>query len=205
MENRETSSTVINNPQSQLKWLEIAEYSALGASVLGSGLAWFFEQILWAATPITLGLFLNTINRKIFEEKIQKQTNNEVEELRIDMNSVFQQLDSLPKTITEQTLESSQNQSNFEYNTITKEDWEAINIKFSDIEEELQLLKKLATDLQQNQEDNLQSTNNTSMPNEIEQLQTQITRLQELNRDIVRPYFIRLIRAVKQLEKTIKY
>ncbi|MDJ0519411.1 MAG: hypothetical protein QNJ74_25200 [Trichodesmium sp. MO_231.B1] len=205
MENRETSSRVLNNPRSQLNWLEIGEYSALGASVLGSGLAWFFEQILWAATPITLGLFLNTINRKIFEEKIQKQTNNEVEELRIDMNSVFQQLDSLPKTITEQTLESSQNQSNFEYNTITKEDWEAINIKFSDIEEELQLLKKLATDLQQNQGDNLQSINNTSMPNEIEKLQAQITRLQELNRDIVRPYFIRLIRAFKQLEKTIKY
>ncbi|MGD1704482.1 hypothetical protein [Dapis sp. BLCC M229] len=204
MENRETSSTVLNNPRSQLNWLEIAEYSALGASVVGSGLAWFSKQFMFAATPITLGLFLNTINRKIFEEKIQKQTNNEVEELRIDMNSVFQQLDSLPKTITEQTLESSQNQSNFEYNTITKEDWEAINIKFSDIEEELQLLKKLATDLQQNQGDNLQSTNNTSMPNEIEQLQAQITRLQELNRDIVRPYFIRLIRAFKQLEKTIK-
>ena len=205
MENRETSSRVLNNPRSQLKWLEIVEYSALGASVFGSGLAWWFKQILFAATPITLALFLNTINRKIFEEKIQKQSNNEVEELRIDMNSVFQQLDALEKTITEQTLESSQNQSNFEYNTITKEDWEAINIKFSDIEEELQLLKKLATDLQQNQGDNLQSINNTSMPNEIEKLQAQITRLQELNRDIVRPYFIRLIRAFKQLEKTIKY
>ncbi len=204
MENRETSSTVLNNPQSQLKWLEIAEYSALGASVFGSGFAWLFEQILFAATPITLALFLNTINRKIFEKKIQKTTNNEVEELRIDINSVFEQLDAVEKKFTEQTPELSQNQSSFEYNTITKEDWEAINIKFSDIEEELQSLKDLATDLQQNLGDNLQSTNKTSMPNEIEQLQTQITRLQELNRDIVRPYFIRLIRAVKQLEKTIK-
>ncbi|MGD1808555.1 hypothetical protein ACP6PL_24395 [Dapis sp. BLCC M126] len=204
MENRETSSKVLNNPRSQLNWLEIAEYSALGASVFGSGLAWLFEQILWAATPITLGLFLNTINRKIFEEKIQKQTNNEVEELRIDMNSVFEQLDALPKAIIEQTAELSQNQSSFEYNTITKEDWEAINIKFSDIEEELQSLKNLATDLQPNQGDNLESTNNTSISNQIEELQAQITRLQELNRDIVRPYFISLIRAVKQLKKTTK-
>ncbi len=209
MENQEKSSTVLNNPQNQLKWLEIAEYSALGASVFGSVLAWLFEQILFAATPITLALFLNTINRKTFEEKIQKKTNNEVEELRIDMNSVFQNLDILATRITEQTPESpinsSQNESSFEYSTITKEDWEAINIKFSDIEEELQLLKDVAADLQQNQGDNLQSKNNTSMPNEIEKLQAQITKLQELNRDIVRPYFIRLIRAVKQLEKTTKY
>ncbi len=208
MENRETSLTVLNNPQSQFKWLEIAEYSALGASVFGSGLAWFFEQILFAATPITLALFLNTINRKIFEGKIQKQTNNEVEELRIDMNSVFENLNELPKTITEETQESSinssQNQSSFEYNTITKEDWEAINIKFSDIDEELQSLKDLATDLQQKQGDIIQSQNNTLIANEIEQLQVKITILEELNRDIVRPYFIRLIRAVKQLEKTTK-
>ncbi|MEM1172647.1 MAG: hypothetical protein AAGJ08_27125 [Cyanobacteria bacterium P01_H01_bin.35] len=208
MEKRETSSTVLNNPQNQLKRLEIAEYIALFASGFGSVLAWLFEQILWAATPITLALFLNTINRKIFEQKIQKQTKQEHEELRIDMNSVVEQLDELAKTITEQTPESSQNlyqnKSSLEYNTITKEDWEAINIKFSDIEEELQSLKDSATNLQQNQEDNLQSTNNTLMPNEIEQLQAKITRLQELNRDIVRPYFIRLIRAVKKLEKTTK-
>jgi len=204
MENRETPSTLLNDPQNQLNRLEIAEYSALGASVFGSGLAWLFEQILWAATPITLALFLNTINRKIFEEKIQKQNNNEVEELRMDINSVFHHLDAQGNTIIEKTPESSPNQLSFEYSTITKEDWEAINIKFSDIEEELQSLKDLATDLQQNLEDNLQSKDNTLMPNEIEQLQTQITKLQELNRDIVRPYFIRLIRAVKQLQNTRK-
>ncbi|NEQ38400.1 MAG: hypothetical protein F6K40_19875 [Okeania sp. SIO3I5] len=204
MENKETPSTILNNPQNQLKRLEIAEYIALGASVFGSGVAWLFEQILWAATPITLALFLNTINRKILEEKIQKQTNNKVEELRMEINSVFQHLDAQGNTITELTPDLSQNQSNFEYNTITKEDWETINIKFSDIEEELQSLKDLATDLQQNLEDNLQSKHNTSMPNEIEQLQAQITKLQELNQDIVRPYFIRLIRAVKQLQNTRK-
>ncbi|MGD1715089.1 hypothetical protein [Dapis sp. BLCC M172] len=204
MENRETSSTILNNSQSQFKKLEIAEYIALLVSFVGSGLAWLFEQFMFAATPITLALFLNTINRKIFEEKIQKESNNEVEELKMNMNSVFEQLDALPKTITEQTPESYQNKSSLEYNTITKEDWEAINIKFSNIEEELQSLKDIATNLQQNKGDNLQSINNTSMLNEIEQLQTQITRLQELNRDIVRPYFIRLIRAVKQLDKTTK-
>ena len=208
METKETSSTVLNNPQGQFKWLEIAEYSALGISVFGSGLMLFFEQILFAATPITLALFLNIINRKMFEEKIQKKINNEVQELRIEMNSVFHNIDTRPKTITEETPElfinSSQNQFNFEYSTITKEDWEAISIKFSDIEEELQLLKDLATDLQQNLGDDSSSTNNTLILNEIEKLQAQITKLQELNRDIVRPYFIRLIRAVKQLQNTRK-
>jgi uncharacterized membrane protein (DUF106 family) len=208
MENQETSSTVLRHPQNQLKWLEIAEYSAFGAAVFGSGLTLLFEQILFVTTPIILALFLNIINRKIFEEKIQVHIKNEVQELTIEMTSVSQHLDKLPKTMTEQTPELSINSplnlDNFEYNIITKEDWETINIKFSDIEEELQLLKDSTTDLQKNLRYNLQSTKNISMANKIEQLQAQITKLQELNRDIVRPYFIRLIRAIKQLQNTKK-
>ena len=68
MENQETSSTVLRHPQNQLKWLEIAEYSAFGAAVFGSGLTLLFEQILFVTTPIILALFLNIINRKIFAE-----------------------------------------------------------------------------------------------------------------------------------------
>ncbi|MDT9339777.1 hypothetical protein VV11_010015 [Trichodesmium erythraeum 21-75] len=60
MENKETLSRTLNNSKSQLKWLEIAEYSALGTSIL----TLFFEQILFAATSIILALFLNIINRK---------------------------------------------------------------------------------------------------------------------------------------------
>lgn len=211
MENREAPSTAWNHPQSQNDWLEIAEYTALGSAVIGSGFAWFLEQVLFAATPITLALALNIVNRKRFEEKIEKRINNQVEDLRMEVNSVFEQLEALPTAINEPTsifaLNSSNNQSNlptlaenFEYNTITKEDWETINIKFSDLDEELQSLKDLTTDLQQRLLHSLQSTNNTFQPSEIERLQQQITKLQELNRDVVKPYFIRLIRAVKQLQ-----
>lgn len=212
MENMEASSTGLNHPQNQHNWLQIAEYTALGGSVLGSGLAWFFEQVLFAATPITLALALNIFNRKQFEQKIYKRTDNEVENLKMQINSVFHHLEALPATMTESdsilTPNSSNNLSdfpvvteNFAYNTITKEDWETINIKFSDIDEELQSLKDLTTDLQQRLVDNLQSTNSSHVQTEIDELQQQVTRLQELNRDVVKPYFIRLIRAVKQLQK----
>ena len=240
MEDTETSSTVSNNPQNQPHWLQIAEYTALGASIVGSGLALVLEKIAFVAPPITLALVLNSINRKRFEEKIQKHINNEVEELRIDIDSVNGYPEKIQEKFTELTPESpinfSQNQSDFEFNTITKEDWDTINTKFSDIDEELQSLKDLTTDLQQNLADNLQSTKNASiideelqslkdlttdlqqnladnlqstknasMSNKIEELQAQINRLQDLNRDIVRPYFIRLIRAVKQLHKMIEF
>lgn len=208
MEETETSSTVSNNPQSQPHWLQIAEYTALGASIVGSGLALLLEKISFVAPPITLALVLNSINRKRFESKIQTYINNEVEELRIDIDSVDRYPEKALEKITELTPESpinfSQNQSDFEFNTITKEDWDTINTKFSDIDEELQSLKDLTTDLHQHLGDNLQSTNNASMSNKIEELQAQVNKLQDLNRDIVRPYFIRLIRAVKQLHKTIK-
>ncbi|NET24821.1 hypothetical protein [Okeania sp. SIO1I7] len=208
MEDTETSSTVSNNPQSQPHWLQIAEYTALGASIVGSGLALVLEKISFVAPPITLALVLNSINRKRFEEKIQTYINNDIEELRIDIDSVDGYPEKIPEKFTELTPESpinfSQNQSDFEFNTITKEDWDTINTKFSDIDEELQSLKDLTTDLQKHLGDNLQSTNNASMSNKIEELQAQVNRLQDLNRDIVRPYFIRLIRAVKQLHKTIE-
>ncbi|MEB3339303.1 hypothetical protein [Okeania sp.] len=207
MENREISSKVSNNPQNQLNWLEIVEHSALWASAFGSFFGWFFQEILLAVAPITLALFLNRINRKIFEEKVNKQTNNEnneIVELKTDMNLAFKQLELLGKTILEKAPESSLNsplnQSNFEYNTITKEDWEAINIKFSDIEEEIQSLKDLATYLQNSIEFDLESTNNTSQ----EELQAQITKLKELNQDIIKPYLVHLIRAVKKLQNTRK-
>lgn len=212
MENIETSSTGLNHPQNQHNLLQIAEYTALVASIVGSGLASFLKEVLFAATPITLTLALNIINRKKFEEKIQKQIDNQVENLRMEINSVVQHIKALPTTISEQNptfnLNSSNNLSNFptvaenlEYSTITKEDWETINIKFSDIDEEIQSLKDLTTDLQQRLLDGLQSTNNVSIQNEIDELQQQVTRLQELNRDVVRPYFIRLIRAVKKLHE----
>ncbi|MDJ0555626.1 MAG: hypothetical protein QNJ68_14525 [Microcoleaceae cyanobacterium MO_207.B10] len=215
MENTEASSTDLNHPQSQHNWLQIAEYIALGGSVGGSGLAWFFEQVLFAATPITLALALNIFNRKQFEEKIQKHTDNQVEYWTTEINSVVHHIETLPTKISEHgsnfTLNSSNNLSNvptvaenLEYSTNTKEDWETINLKFSDIDEELQSLKDLTTDLQQRLLDGLQSINSTSTQNEIDELQQQVTRLQELNRDVVKPYFIRLIRAVKQLQEANK-
>ncbi|NES74838.1 MULTISPECIES: hypothetical protein [unclassified Okeania] len=208
MEDTETSSIVSNNSQSQPHWLQIAEYTALGASIVGSGFALVWEKISFVAPPITLALILNSINRKRFEEKIQTHINNEVEELRIDIDSVDRYSEKTQEKITELTPEYpinfSQNQSDFEFNTITKEDWDTINTKFSDIDEELQSLKDLTTDLHQDLGDNLQSTNYASMSNKIEELQGQVNKLQDLNRDLVRPYFIRLIRAVKQLQKIIK-
>ncbi|MDY7007163.1 MAG: hypothetical protein SWX82_25335 [Cyanobacteriota bacterium] len=208
MEDTETSSTVSNNSQSQPHWLQIAEYTALGASIVGSGFALALEKIAFVAPPITLALVLNSINRKRFEEKIQTHINNEVEELKIDIDSVDRYPEKIQEKITELTPESpinfSQNQSDFEFNTITKEDWDTINTKFSDIDEELQSLKDLTTDLNQRLVKNLPSINDVSMSNEIEQIQAQVDRLQDLNKDIVRPYFVRLIRAVKELQKAIK-
>ncbi|NEN91315.1 MAG: hypothetical protein F6K48_21350 [Okeania sp. SIO3H1] len=63
MEDTETSSTVSNNPQSQPHWLQIAEYTALGASIVGSGLALVLEKISFVAPPITLVLVSNSFHR----------------------------------------------------------------------------------------------------------------------------------------------
>ncbi|NEN91316.1 MAG: hypothetical protein F6K48_21355, partial [Okeania sp. SIO3H1] len=64
---------------------------------------------------------------------MQTYINNDREELRIDIASVDGHAEKIPEKFTELTPESpinfSQNQSDFEFNTITKEDWDTINTK----------------------------------------------------------------------------
>lgn len=49
-------------------WLELLEYVLLGGSVAGSIAAAISQQVVMAAAPLTLTLFLNTINRQQFKQ-----------------------------------------------------------------------------------------------------------------------------------------
>lgn len=73
---------------SNARELEIAEFVALVASVLGTGFAAITQQMVWAATPLTLGLGLNFYNRQRLYELNRKERHGEMAQL-------YQQIEQL--------------------------------------------------------------------------------------------------------------
>jgi hypothetical protein len=70
-------------------WLEVAEYTALTSSVVGSITAVLSQQIVYAAAPVALSLSLSTINRRRFEQQTQQSTQAVIAQ-------VDQQIQALP-------------------------------------------------------------------------------------------------------------
>ena len=52
--------------------LELAEYFALGISVIGAIVANGLGQVIYAATPITLTLFLGIVNRNRLKQQVEQ-------------------------------------------------------------------------------------------------------------------------------------
>ena len=61
--------------------LELAEYFAIGISVIGTIIANGVGQVIYAAMPITLTLFLNLVNRNRLKQQIQQDNLAEVNRL----------------------------------------------------------------------------------------------------------------------------
>ncbi|MGD2182972.1 hypothetical protein [Lusitaniella coriacea] len=66
---------------SNARELEIAEFVAIVASVLGTGFAAVTQQVAWVATPLTIGLGLNFYNRQRLWELNRKERHGEMEQL----------------------------------------------------------------------------------------------------------------------------
>ena len=61
--------------------LELAEYFSIGTSIIGTIIANGIGQVIYAAMPITLTLFLNLVNRNRLKQQIQQDNLAEVNRL----------------------------------------------------------------------------------------------------------------------------
>ncbi|MFM7603084.1 MAG: hypothetical protein ACKO7R_18105, partial [Pseudanabaena sp.] len=61
--------------------LEIVEYFSIGISIIGTIIANGIGQVIYAAMPITLTLFLNLVNRNLLKQQIQQDNLAEVNRL----------------------------------------------------------------------------------------------------------------------------
>ena len=74
------------------RWLEIAEYVFLAASVVGAVVAVVYEQVIYAVLPVCVSLLLNLMNRRRFEQQHRRRTSAAINRLSADIQSLQQQI-----------------------------------------------------------------------------------------------------------------
>ncbi len=72
-------------------WLEIAEYTAIVGSVVGTVAAVKFQQLAYASAPLAVVVSLNLINRQRFKQQIQQYTSSAIADVRQVVQPLFQQ------------------------------------------------------------------------------------------------------------------
>jgi len=226
MQNRETSSTP---SQTSTDWWKIAEYSAVVGSTIGSivAAAWY-RQILYAATPISAALWLNLINRQRFEQQVRQYSESAIADVHTVVQSLQEQVQNIPAEpteldpITEVLTELQRVTQSLEHDVIRQQDWEVINVRIKLIEEALEAVKQTPvsdhvplisdystdpppeSDLTPSASSSQSSERDEKLHVKINQLHRQIVKLDQQNRDVVKPYLIRLTKAVEQLQNAQK-
>ncbi|HEY9693144.1 MAG TPA: hypothetical protein V6D15_13110 [Oculatellaceae cyanobacterium] len=71
-------------------WFEIAEYTAIVGSVVGTVAAVKFQQLAYASTPLAVVVSLNLINRQRFQQQIQQYTSSAIADVRQVVQPLFQ-------------------------------------------------------------------------------------------------------------------
>ena len=226
MQKTDDSSLAVNDHLKEGNWLKLAEYASVAGSALGTLAAAFSGQIIYAATPLTVALSLNLVNRQRFEEQIRESNKSAIADVHTVVESIHRQVHGLPENsedsqdFDEILSDLQQKLHILEHSILGEQDWETINVRFLLLDEKLNNVKNsiifsttsgdsdLNLDTVRNSVNPSPSLTNQIAPNftdletQIHHLQAQICQLQDQNRDIVKPHLQRLIRAVKQLQET---
>ncbi|MGL5083324.1 MAG: hypothetical protein ACRC8A_17735 [Microcoleaceae cyanobacterium] len=223
---RDEHSTPSN---SSMDLLRLLEYLAVISAAVGSLAAAWFGKILYAASPMSVALFLNLINRQRLEQSTQ-QTHYRTDAAIADVQTVVQslhdqvhaqasdsgELDSMTQVLTElQRVTKS-----LESDVLRQQDWEVMNVQFKLMMENAIADLKASADFKPHAAEDLEVTQpllgssqsaveSSSQPHldglilqaRLELIHQQVIELDRQNRELVKPYLQRLIQAVKQLQK----
>lgn len=73
-------------------WTEIAESVSIVASVVGAGFAMLLEKVVFVATPMSLSLFLNLINRQRLAAQYQQDRQTDLPQLQATLSEEIESL-----------------------------------------------------------------------------------------------------------------
>ena len=122
-------------------WLEVLEYIALAASVLGLVFALVFHQNNYAIFPLIIALLLNFINRSQLEQKTQGKITaslNQIEREKDAMEQLIVQLKTAIASLTEANKQLSFNPEQLEDPQMLK----AVMLELNKLEQRQQVLEK---------------------------------------------------------------
>ncbi len=190
----------IEKNQIQRDWLKILEYTALGTSAVGSILAWWFQQFLFAATPLTLTLGLNLLNKEKLEKLLKQEQNRAIAHVENSLGELDSELENI---ITDPVgIETAITDKKQIDNMVAK-----IALLEQNLNQIQETLKEEQSEEVEASKSSLSTPNAepileiTALQNQLKRLQQQVARLQKQNREVIKPYLQKLNRAVEELEK----
>lgn len=134
--------------QNHRRWLEIVEYLSIAGSIVGSVVAVAYQQILYAATPLSLSLLLNLVNRRRIDApganakivQINRQVSRDIELLRQELSGLPNQIEisNLQRGLGQLSQMMAQIQSEV---VIQRQEINATNSNFQVLIEQLSSIK----------------------------------------------------------------
>lgn len=160
----------------QLRLLKIVEYTSLVASVAGVVISTVSRQVVYAAAPLSLSMFLNLLNRQRFEQQTQQNlttTSAQVEQQLSQLNQGFSRLQQEVRNELNQQIQALDAR-------VTSSQQAQINLptELAQLEERLsQLTSNLSSEIQSIRQ-LLQSQASVVNPATLQNIQQELSRLQ---------------------------
>ncbi len=217
MQNSEESLKPSRHPVDGWK---LAESIAVGGTAVGTLMAAWYQQIVFAGTPLTFALILNLVNRQRFELYIRQNLDATITDVQGVVASLHEQIQTIPPEsneldpITDVLTELQRVTQYLEKNALRQEDWEVMNVRFKLMQETIDELKtsiETSAPPVETQQHHLLTSNLEELVNQsvadaatihtqIDQLSQQVQTLQTEQQTLIKPYLKRLVRAVKELK-----
>lgn len=160
-----------------LRLLKVAEYTSLAASVAGVVISTASKQVVYAAAPLSLSMFLNLLNRQRFEQQTQQSlttTTAQVEQQLSQLNQGFSRLQQEVRNELNQQLQTLEAR-------VTSSQLAQINLptELDRVEQRLSELTSNVTREIQSIRQLLQSQASVVNPTTLQNIQQRLSGLQE--------------------------
>ncbi|HAN73947.1 MAG TPA: hypothetical protein DCQ51_06740 [Planktothrix sp. UBA8407] len=216
MQNSEESLESSRNP---INGWKLAEYASIAGTAVGTLIAAWYQQIVFAGTPLTFALILNIVNRQRFENYLRQNLDAAITDVQMVVESLHQEIQTLPPEsneldpITDVLTELQRVTKGLEKNALRQDDWEVMNVRFKLMEETIDELKTSLETSTPHLEGNDQQLLTTALENfvnqsvtdsatiqtQIDHISQQVNTLQTEQQTLIKPYLKRLVNAVKEL------
>jgi len=217
MQNSEESLKPSRNPVDGWK---LAEYASIAGTAVGTLIAVWYQQIVFAGTPLTFALILNIVNRQRFEQYMRQTVDAAITDVQGVVQSLHEQMQTLPPEsneldpITDVLTELQRVTQHLEKNALRQDDWEVMNVRFKLMQEAIDELKTSIETSVPHLEGNDQQALTTALEalvnqsvadsatihTQIDRLSQQVNTLQTEQQTLIKPYLKRLVRAVQALQ-----